>query len=310
MRSTYLNWKGKLNDILGDVRGMVLETAGACLECYLTRPVFRATLNAFAILLALYGIDSLSGHRIALRMMYLGPIWYAAQRGGRKAGFATVIATTSLLAHVDSHYYLREFDSIWLHSAAVFGILCALMLLIESHESRLQDYVNLATSDPLTRVGNRLALERYAEKAIFRTARTHDPVTFVLVDCDNFKALNDRFGHSYGDHVLKSLARLLKRCVPAGGMVARLGGDEFVVVVPGKRPEEVSRLLRRVSERLIDSAGVLDSRPQFSYGFSVAWHGRETLGEILERADRDMYARKAAKKAHAAVDMRHSAQAV
>lgn len=276
------------------------ELLGQAVDLYQSRPKMRATVHSLTILLAIYLADSLSGHLLALRMMYIAPIWFAAQCGGRRVGFVVVLATAFVLTSLDQTHYAAA-GSVTLQFLLRVGIMTGLMLLIESQETRLKNYVDLATTDALTGVGNRLSMQKYAHRAIERTARTKDPVTFVVIDCDNFKTLNDRFGHAYGDHVLKSLARLLRRGVGTAGHVARLGGDEFVVIVPGKRPDDVSRILRRASDRLEVATSILEVAPSFSYGVSVAWSGTERIDDLIERADRDMYVRKAAKKGHAYV---------
>lgn len=292
--------KEKVTDSLHDAKCGILEAIGQIADFYVGRPKVRAGTHALLLLAGIFCFDSLFGHLLAMRMIYIAPIWFAAQRGGRKVGFLIVLVTTILLTKLDHTILVRE-GSLFLQFMLRLSIMTALMLLIESQETRLKNYVDLASTDPLTGVGNRLALQRFAARAIERTSRTKDPITFVVIDCDNFKTLNDRFGHAYGDHVLKSLARLLRRGIGPTSMVARLGGDEFVAVVPGRRPEDVSRLLRRASERFETATSILDATPSFSYGVSVAWSGSEQLEDLIERADRDMYVRKASKRGQALV---------
>lgn len=253
-------------------------------------------MEAIAILLILFGIDSLTDHSLALRMIYIAPIWYAAQRGGRRSGLVLAGLTTLLLGLVDKSRYLAQYDSIVAHMAVNFAILASLTLLIESQESRLKNYVDLATSDSLTGVGNRISFERFAKRALHKAVISGDNLSLVMIDLDSFKELNDRFGHNYGDHALKTAGRLLRRSFQHLGHVARLGGDEFVVVIPGRRAEDLVRVLERVSDRFEQATRILDVVPSLSFGIAPLVSSHDTLEELIDRADRNMYCRKSAKK--------------
>ncbi|HMS53862.1 MAG TPA: GGDEF domain-containing protein [Fimbriimonadaceae bacterium] len=287
--------KGSKNQRWLEAKDAALEGVGWCIQQYASKPCLRACVEATGILLLLFGIDSLSGHSLALRMMYIAPIWYAAQRGGRRSGLILAGLTTLLLGIVDKSR-LAQYDSIVAHMAVHFAILASLTLLIESQESRLKNYVDLATSDSLTGVGNRVSFERYAKKALHKAITTGDNLSLVMIDLDSFKELNDRFGHNYGDHALRTAGRLLRRSFQHLGHVARIGGDEFVVVLPGRRAEDLPRILERVSDRYEAATRILDVAPTLSFGVGPLISPNDTLEELIDRADRNMYSRKSAKK--------------
>lgn len=91
----------------------------------------------------------------------------------------------------------------------------------------------LAGTDPLTRVLNRRGIEEALGGELRRMERSGDPLMGVLIDCDDFKQVNDSFGHSVGDAVLAALSRSVMETVRAGDHVGRVGGDEFLVLLPG-----------------------------------------------------------------------------
>lgn len=91
----------------------------------------------------------------------------------------------------------------------------------------------LVGTDPLTQVLNRRGAEEALGRELRRIDRTGDPLMAVLIDCDDFKQVNDSFGHAVGDAALAALSQSLQEAVRAGDHVARVGGDEFLVLLPG-----------------------------------------------------------------------------
>ena len=89
-----------------------------------------------------------------------------------------------------------------------------------------------ALTDPLTALLNRRGLELRLDDALGAAQREREPVSLLVLDCDDFKVVNDRAGHEFGDALLRETARALSSLLPAGASGARVGGDEFVVLLP------------------------------------------------------------------------------
>ena len=120
-----------------------------------------------------------------------------------------------------------------------------------------------ATHDPLTGLLNRRSFERLMTQALGRSRRYGWPFSLVLLDLNNFKALNDRYGHAAGDRVLRLVGSVLRASLRAGDVAARIGGDEFAVLLNrGDEPSAVG-LARRVA------AAINDSFPWAEMGFAV-----------------------------------------
>src|SRR5918912_926094 len=163
-----------------------------------------------------------------------------------------------------------EFSESEIELARRFGDAAALAL----ENARTRAYLEQqATTDALTGVANRRAFRERLEAEVGRTARTRAPVSLVLLDIDDFKAVNDDYGHPAGDRALADFALQLKNSVRELDLVARLGGEEFAVIVPDSGATEAVSLSERIREavreialfpklRLCVSAGVAEAPAQ------------------------------------------------
>jgi diguanylate cyclase (GGDEF)-like protein len=113
--------------------------------------------------------------------------------------------------------------------------------------------LELALRDPLTDVLNRRGLERSLVRESAARSRGQGPLTALLVDCDNFKRINDEHGMAAGDRALRDVAAALVRAVRVGDTVARVGGDEFVVLLPHTRTWEAVEVADRIRSSVRDA---------------------------------------------------------
>jgi diguanylate cyclase len=156
---------------------------------------------------------------------------------------------------------------------------------------KLAEAGEAARSDPLTGLPNRRAFEeRLAE-----LERNHASLSLAICDIDNFKRVNDNYGHAVGDRVIKVVAHILRdHC--AGNMVARIGGEEFVVLFPGLEPEAAGRILNEARDILgarrfkVRETDEPLGRVTFSGGVAHGCHPDGT--PALQRADALLYAAK------------------
>jgi len=168
---------------------------------------------------------------------------------------------------------------------------------LKRNEQRLAE---LALHDPLTGVANRRLLDERLHWALERMRRGDGGVGVLLLDLDDFKAVNDRYGHDVGDDVLVAVARRLQATVRPQDTVARLGGDEFVVVceVSGGH-HEVERIAQRV-ERALTEPYRLEGHEltvTASVGRVHVEDPNTPIGGLLSRADDEMYRAKATRRA-------------
>jgi len=175
------------------------------------------------------------------------------------------------------------------------GVMVAigLLALIAPAAFMKQDEVHL--TDPLTEVYNRRSLEDIAGRFISHARRLQNALTFMLIDVDRFKQVNTRFGNLTGDFVLAEVATLLRSSVRGSDAVVRYGGDEFLIILADTGALGASRVVQRIRKYLLDwngSGHLEDFELDLSVGISE-WSDGTTLDEVLDAADRAMYAEKA-----------------
>ncbi|MGD8330315.1 MAG: PAS domain S-box protein [Acidobacteriota bacterium] len=146
-------------------------------------------------------------------------------------------------------------------------------------ERRLEE---LSVRDPLTGCYNR----RYLESMRSRLERPTARWGCLLLDLDNFKAVNDTYGHEEGDRVLQGVAHFIRRHGRAEDVVIRLGGDEFAIFVAASSSEELNTIAERLRE-----VAPFESPAPFSLGTAFRELG-ENIEQVVARADRDMYSKK------------------
>ena len=140
-----------------------------------------------------------------------------------------------------------SFDDDEFELAKRFGDAAALALDNAQIRARLE---HQAQTDPLTGLFNHRAFHERLRQALAEASRSHDAVSLLMLDIDDFKRVNDVYGHGAGDEILRSLADTLKDAVRASDVVYRLGGEEFAIVIASRSPESAEQLASRLVERV------------------------------------------------------------
>ena len=151
----------------------------------------------------------------------------------------------------------------------------------------------LSVTDCLTGVYNRRFMQETIYKELFRAERSREPFCLVMLDLDNFKQINDRFGHDAGDRVLRRLVEVVQGRIRNADCLARWGGEEFVLLLPGTGVIDATRLagelLGVLSGSVVEGVGVVTA----SFGVAEYRVG-DTVDSLVKRADSLMYAAKEA----------------
>jgi diguanylate cyclase (GGDEF)-like protein len=147
--------------------------------------------------------------------------------------------------------------------------------------------LNAALRDPLTSVWNRAGVDGQAKRVLAQARRRTESVAVIVLDFDDFKTLNDRDGHAAGDVALGDFTHLVRRRLPKSAVFGRLGGDEFVVILSGcDEPAARELAAGLVAGHLVD----------VSYGVAADHPSTESLAELFDAADADLYQRKRSRK--------------
>ncbi|MEZ6126487.1 MAG: GGDEF domain-containing protein [Planctomycetaceae bacterium] len=180
---------------------------------------------------------------------------------------------------------------------------------------RLESLFVAALSDPLTGLMNRLAYERRLREEWERASRTGGSIAVVVVDLDDFKGINDTYGHAVGDEILSRVARQLEMSMRSYDVVARFGGDEFVALCLGCGPGDIRIPLRRVLDSLAeicvqhsgDSIGI-----SASIGAAVRHcdFGSHQPEDLFVAADKCLYEAKQSASSSWKIEFGHEAEPV
>src|SRR5665647_2377476 len=149
--------------------------------------------------------------------------------------------------------------------------------------------ITLICTDPLTGIANRRSFLESLEGAISFVQRHQTPLSIIMADLDNFKSVNDTFGHNAGDQVLQALATLLMENSRQEDVMARWGGEEFIMMLPGTSAKEATVFGDRLRHRL-NELTFLDSGIRLTASFGVsAYQPGETSTSFIEMADQALY---------------------
>jgi diguanylate cyclase (GGDEF)-like protein len=157
----------------------------------------------------------------------------------------------------------------------------------------LQRYERNATTDALTGLSNRHAMEESFQREIYRCQKDERPVSLIMIDVDQFKSFNDKFGHVAGDRALSAVAQVLQQQFRQRDLLVRYGGDEFAVLLPGASEAEAVEIANRVRNSVSGSEEIsIDSLIQIPVNISLGVAEIRKNGNyesLLRTADEALY---------------------
>ncbi|HPJ25792.1 MAG TPA: diguanylate cyclase [Synergistaceae bacterium] len=156
-----------------------------------------------------------------------------------------------------------------------------------------KDLERMAHTDPLTGVLNRQGMEKRLKELYARALQGEIPLSLLMMDLDNFKEVNDKYGHFVGDRVLRGFAKIMEDHLKEEDLLGRWGGDEFLIATPSSEEETLA-----LGERIIQSAKSTrffqqDEKDRVSLSLGIAFHAPGvSLYDLLQEADHFMYGAK------------------
>jgi diguanylate cyclase (GGDEF)-like protein len=235
--------------------------------------------------------DHITGVDVSFTPLFLVPIAFATWFVSLPAGILLSVASAlaSLGVDVASRAAPLAAGVLAWNFGVQLGVFLALVALLGALKNRLEAEQRLARTDPLTGVSNRRAFLEMAVVEMERARRTGRPLTVTYFDADDFKAVNDQYGHAVGDAVLFSAASALREQTRAVDVVARLGGDEFGLLLVDTDGPGARALLQRLRAALLETMARNAWRVTFSIGAATFAAPPRSLDEMLCHADQLMY---------------------
>ncbi|MBB3263904.1 two-component system cell cycle response regulator [Azospirillum sp. OGB3] len=182
----------------------------------------------------------------------------------------------------------------------------------ERLRANYEQSLSMALTDSLTGVFNRRYINAHLPRLLERAIDNHKPVAILLFDIDHFKVVNDSYGHTVGDEVLKEVSSRASRNLRTFDLVARLGGEEFVVILPDTDAEAALTVAERLRTRIADTlfkvtADVGEIPVTVSIGVAVGGRLGDTAEGLIRRADEALYEAKRAGRNRSIADPRADA---
>jgi diguanylate cyclase (GGDEF)-like protein len=236
-------------------------------------------------------LDWLTGNEITVGLFYLIPIVLVTWAVSRRAGLLlSVLSALILLAaeRAAGQIYSHPIIYFWntLIRASFFVIIT--YLVAELHRAQHEAHL-AARTDYVTGVVNARYFTELLQMEVERIRRYPHPITVVFIDVDNFKRVNDLFGHKMGDEVLRVIADELKAQLRSTDCIARLGGDEFALLLPSARQTDAESVVSKVHTHLREEMLRRNLPITFSMGAVTCIVPPYSAEQIINMADELMY---------------------
>ena len=262
---------------------------------YLSKLPQLLLISVASVIVLLVGIlNHMAGPEISSTIFYLVPIVLVTWFTRRSIGFIFSIlsALTWLIADLTSGTTYSHSDIHYWNGVARLGSFFILTFILSTLKNTLRQEKELSRTDFLTGTRNRRYFMELLNMEINRARRYDRPFTVVCIDLDNFKTVNDCYGHSTGDMILRSVARTVQENIRVTDTVARLGGDEFAILLPETGRNVAETILRKVRNINLDIMQEHGWPVTLSVGVVTFTSAPSTVDETLRISDQLMYAAK------------------
>jgi diguanylate cyclase (GGDEF)-like protein len=262
---------------------------------YLSKLPQSLLISVASVMVLLVGIlNHIAGPELSSTVFYLIPIALVTWFTKRSIGLilSMLSALTWLIADLSSGATYSYSDIPYWNGVARLSSFFILVFILSALKGTLKQEKEFSRIDFLTGIRNRRYFIELVNMEINRTRRYERPFTMVCIDLDNFKTVNDCFGHTTGDILLRLVARTLQQNVRVTDTVARLGGDEFAILLPetGRNVAEV--IMQKVQKINLDIMQRHGWPVTLSIGVVTFTSPPSTVDEALRISDQLMYTAK------------------
>jgi diguanylate cyclase (GGDEF)-like protein len=198
----------------------------------------------------------------------------------------------AMIAPVNNQVFASVWITVLSFEALLFTIAIAFILLAMAKERTEHRHKTASLIDPLTGIANRRAFLQDAEVQLKRQATEPRPMAVLLLDLDNFKSINDRFGHAIGDRVLQMFAEVGSGCMRRFDIFGRLGGEEFAALLVDTSRERALAVAEQIRSSFVEMTGMVEGKPvvaTVSIGVVISYDAVLDLSALLAQADHALY---------------------
>ena len=255
----------------------ILEKAG--------KPVW--VIVGILLLLTVAFLDFETGTELSFSIFYLIPIFLFTWMVNGNIGIAIACISSGLWLFIEvisAPQYSSSFIYFW-NAIIRLGFFLLPVLLIRSLEQEKKH----ARTDFLTDALNTRSFHDVAQRELDRSIRYQRPFTVAFIDIDNFKTINDTFGHTFGDKVLRAISHNIQRNIRKTDIIARVGGDEFAILLPEVDSDTARAAISKMQQKMMEEMITNKWPVTFSIGVITLNAPQFTVDEIIGMADKMMY---------------------
>ncbi len=240
-------------------------------------------------------IDYITGSELTLSVFYVIPISLVIWGVNKWYGYLASIASVGIWIFADSRTgfsFINPFFMIW--NNVIWFLFFIIFTFLQSElKSSLNREKELSHTDYLTSAANSRRFYEILQMEIDRFDRYQRPFTLAYLDIDNFKTVNDQFGHNTGDLVLQTIVNSIQKKTRKSDLVARLGGDEFALFFPETDQETAQILFEKINHALTNEIRRHNWSITYSMGVVTCKVAPETKEDLVKIVDELMYSAKA-----------------
>ena len=248
------------------------------------------TLGILLLIFSIGLLDYLIVVDLSLSICYLIPIAIATRYVGKKLGILLSVFSSLLwyVAEVAAKANLFYLLLVW-NTLVRLTVFLVVVHLLSALNQAYQKEKEIARIDGLTKICNRRYFLDILQIETKRSIRYGRYLTLAYFDVDNFKLVNDRYGHHQGDRLLYLIANTVKKSIRETDVVARMGGDEFTLLLPETDYKSAHLALQRIHKQLVNAVKTNNYDVSFSIGAVTFVSFPDTISKMLEQVDDLMY---------------------
>jgi len=243
-------------------------------------------------LLLIAGTDNATGFKLHLVILYALPMLMITWAAGGWVGALIAVAACATWAIVDSSAgrFIDNPKMYYLEWGACLAGLLLLVYGLTRLRAMLEEAHFQSRKDMLTGLVNKGGFYQIVGAEMEVCRRYRRTLSIAYIDCDNFKLVNDKYGHHVGDELLRVISKTMQRKLRSSDLPGRLGGDEFAVMLPETSAEACRMVVEMLQQRLLQEMAEHHWPVTFSIGIATFTRMPASIEEMIRQADKLMYA--------------------